>query len=99
MKIAKDTFITKCTIYDKLLHLWGGITSTLVFYFIIPSILVNISLGLFLQIAWEIKDGYLIDYKKYGFWAGDGFSFLDIISFFVGQVITLGYFIIMGAMK
>jgi hypothetical protein len=56
-------------------------------------------LGLFLQIAWEIKDGYLIDYKKYGFWAGDGFSFLDIISFFVGQVITLGYFIIMGAMK
>ncbi len=59
----------------------------------------NISLGLFLQIAWEIKDGYLIDYKKYGFWAGDGFSFLDIISFFVGQVITLGYFIIMGAMK
>lgn len=47
------------------------------------SDLIALSAG----VAWEVKDGF-IPYEKYGYWGGEGFSWMDVGTDITGIIIN-----------
>jgi VanZ family protein len=77
--------------FDKLEHMLGCMILT-----IVMALLIDAIAGIYVFIAgflWEMKDG-LMDWEKYGWWGGEGFSWKDLIADVVG--IILGYILLAG---
>ena len=72
MRIAHDSW----TGGDKIQHAIGG--------FILA--LLSTWVSIIFWLLWEVKDGY-IDYEKYGWWGGDGFSYKDFIYSLGGAIV------------
>ena len=72
------------TSYDKYIHCFGGWILTNQIdkkYSWFKSFLI----GQTASMVWEVKDGF-IDWKKIGYWGGDGFDLKDHLAFTIGQL-------------
>jgi len=88
MKWATDTWTSqdgRFIVYDKMEHaIRGAITFLLALGFGLPAPLLCTVL---FALLWEVKDGYM-DWQRWGFWGGDGFSWRDVVADFLGGLIT-----------
>ena len=73
-----ETSIWEKTIlkYDKIQHLIGGFAFGL----------ISVKFSVYFWLIWEIKDG-ILNYKDYGFWGGDGFSWRDLTCSIMGALL------------
>ncbi len=75
--------------YDKPEH---AVVSAILAYiatFLMPLLIACIVI-LLIGFIWEYKDG-LMDWEKYGWWGGEGFSWKDLIADFVGIGIVFAW--------
>ena len=73
--------------YDKIEHALRGLAIIVVAMVIglqAPIIFVTA-----FALLWEIKDGYM-DYKRWGWWGGEGFSWRDLCADIIGACFAYG---------
>jgi len=73
--------------YDKVEHALRGIAITIVA--IVLGLQSPVMLAAAFALVWEIKDGFM-DYKHWGWWGGEGFSWRDLCADIVGACTAYG---------
>ena len=91
---ADDTWLSRdgsILIYDKLEHAFAGLVIYGVLHACGVPRFLAFTLNALFWAAWEFKDGFLKDQKRYGWFAGDGCSWKD---FTASTALPLVFFVI-----
>ena len=90
---SEDSWFTKQGViikYDKIEHAVLGGCLAVAVYAISRSWISTFVWSTTLNCLWEIKDGFL-EWERFGWIGGDGFSWKDFIASEVGILITMGF--------
>ena len=68
---------------DKLEHLFGSMILYFILYFICATPFQVFLYCVYFGVIWEIKDS-ILDWRIYGWYGGDGFSWRDLVADIVG---------------